>query len=406
MISAFPIQTLLPDNACIDEIVTLGSGKLPESVLIEKALRFPSNYIRVVKPQYIDQDLIPGSFEFYDKSKSHFDELIKNSKIVPQVESIYYYNQKHNSGVNLGGWIVGIDADDYLNGRVKKHENTIKAKEERLVKHIHILQSMAEPVLLSTILPDSIKEAAKKHIDLNSPILEIADENKNIHQLWQISDGESMNSILSMFNQIESLYIADGHHRVSSTSQYIIQECGHNSGKGFMSLIMDEGDLLIKPFYRLLKDIDSNAVIPFLETSNIHFEILNEAVSYESINKGEVVFYSNEFVIKVQLPELSNVSAKDKLDVSITEKLILFPLFQLQDSSQDARIGFLRGDTPVNEIMQKLAVGAIDLAILFHPNSMEEIRNVADENEIMPPKSTFIEPKLLTGMVIEDYKDR
>lgn len=405
MISAFLIQTFLPDPSSVNEIVTLGSGKLPESVLVEKAQQFPSNYIRVVKPQYMDQSLVPGTSEFYDKSKFYFDELILNSKLIPQQDCIYYYNQKHNSGVNLGGWIVGIDADDYLDGRVKKHENTLKAKEERLVKHIQILQSMAEPVLLSTILPETLKLAAQKHISSEKPIMEIADENNNIHQLWQILEPGSINIVLNMLNGIESLYIADGHHRVSSTSQYIIQEFGHNSGKGFMSLIMDEGDLLIKPFFRFLKDVDSSVLIPFLQKENIHFEYLEKAVSYDSINKGEVVFYSNTFIVKVFLPEVLNASAKDKLDVSVTERIILNPLYSLHDSSQDARIGFQRGDTPIQEIMNQLLSRSINLAMLFHPNSMSEIRNVADENEIMPPKSTFIEPKLLTGMVIEDYRN-
>ena len=244
---------------------TLGSGKISESILREKAVNIPESYIRVVKPQYLDGSIEQGTDLFYSASLSHYNQLIEKQILVRQDDAFYYYNQKHHSGVELGGWIVGVDAYNYLKGSVKKHENTLIGKENRLIEHIRVLESMGEPVLLSQKLPMELKTIAKEI--LKSPISEISDEYNNIHQLWQVTDVETIHKIIAIFNQFDSLYIADGHHRVASASRYLIENKSLDSDKGFMALVMDENDLLIKSFYRLLKDIDETKLIDFL---NLH----------------------------------------------------------------------------------------------------------------------------------------
>lgn len=145
----FPITTLLPERTQAQKIVSLGSGKLSIEVLQSKAQAFDDSYLRVVKPQFIDATLLSETPEFYDKSRAYFLRLIQNKGINPHPKCMFYYEQEHHSGLVLGGWILGVDAEDYINGNIKKHENTLTSKENRLVRHIAALESMAEPVLLT-----------------------------------------------------------------------------------------------------------------------------------------------------------------------------------------------------------------------------------------------------------------
>lgn len=381
---------------------SLGSGKISESILRGKALNIPESYIRVVKPQYLDEAIEQGTDLFYTTSLNNYNQLIENHILEPKDYAFYYYNQKHHSGVDLSGWIVGVDAYNYLEGSVKKHENTLIGKENRLIEHIRVLESMGEPVLLSQKLPQELKSIAK---EISKNILsEITDEYNNIHQLWQVTDIETIHKVIAIFNQFDSLYIADGHHRVASASRYLIENKPLESEKGFMALVMDEDDLLINSFYRLLHNVDESKLIDFLNHHKISFSLIESPIEVQ-LTQGNVLCMSNDFslIIHLDLPH-DTLDAKEKLDVSRIENLIFKELFKISDTSNDSRISFLRGDNSVNSVLSQLNNKEISLAFQFAPNTMQEIKDVADAGLIMPPKSTFIEPKLLTGMLIEDYR--
>lgn len=403
MIRILPFKALIPSKNYTQIVPTLGSGKIPETILRKKALEIPENYIRVVKPQYLNQEIEQGTKEFYTSSLNNYHKLIENKILESQDDAFYFYNQIHHSAINLSGWIVGVDAYNYLDGSVKKHENTLTGKENRLIEHIRILESMGEPVLLTQNLPIELKDLSK-FITSQEPLLEVADEFENVHQLWKITDWEVIHQVKLIFNQFDSLYIADGHHRVASASRYLIENKPLESDKGFMALVMDENDLLIKSFYRLLKDVDESNLIDFLKHHNIEFSVVH-GVSQIELTQRQVLCIANDFSIVIQLDEPNDsLDAKDKLDVSRIEHLIFEELFKISDTSNDSRISFLRGDHPIDDVIQQISNNKIKLAFLFAPNTMQEIKDVADAGLIMPPKSTFVEPKLLTGMLIEDYR--
>ncbi len=381
---------------------SLGSGKISESILRDKALQIPESYIRVVKPQYLNEAIEQGSDLFYSSSLNNYNQLIEKHILETQEYAFYYYTQKHHSGVDLSGWIVGVDAYNYLEGAVKKHENTLIGKENRLIEHIRVLESMGEPVLLSQKLPKELRSIAEE-ISKN-PLSEITDEYNNVHQLWQVTDIETIHKVIAIFNQFDSLYIADGHHRVASASRYLIENKPLESEKGFMALVMDEDELLINSFYRLLKDVDEAKLFDFLKHHEISYTLI-DSNSEIQLTQGNVLCMASDFslIIHLDLPH-DDLDAKEKLDVSRIEHLIFKELFKINDTSNDSRISFLRGDNSVNSVLNQLKNKEISLAFQFAPNTMQEIKDVADAGLIMPPKSTFIEPKLLTGMLIEDYR--
>lgn len=400
----FPISTLLPDKNRAQRVASLGSGKLSADVLQSKAQALEDSYLRVVKPQFIDASLISETQEFYDKSRQNLIHLIQSGCLKTHPKNMFFYEQHHHSGIKLCGWILGVDAEDYINGKIKKHENTLTSKENRLVRHIAALESMAEPVLLSQKLPQVLKLLAEKIVQSEAD-LQVSDELYNIHRVWKLETDQDIEIILDAFKNIDSLYIADGHHRCAASSRYIIERYGTNSGKGIMALIMDEEDLLVKPFYRMLSSVDPKVLWDFLDNQKIHHWEVAHSLNYGDLKKGQILCITRDIrcVIEVS-PEMMGESALSKLDVRILETEILRKTFDLKDSSNEDRLSFMRGDTPLDSIAQKLYNKEIDIAFLFAPNSMSEIRMVADQGDTMPAKSTFIEPKIPTGLIIEDYR--
>lgn len=398
----YPLKTLLPKPSFVHEVATLGSGKIPSNVLQAKALKLEKNYIRVVKPQFVHHELEQGTEAFYNKSLDFLNSLIEAEIIQPKPEAYYLYRQQHHSGIDLCGWILGVDINEYFNGKIKKHENTIKAKEDRLIKHVKVLQSMAEPVLLTQKLPQELQNISNEVLK-TEPDLNVSDEYFNTHQLWVVENAS--NVIQKSFEGIDSLYVADGHHRIASVSRYIESEFGNKSNQGIMALIMDESKVLIKPFYRILRHVNPDLVFNYLESQKFEFSENTSIVDYSQIPFRNVLCITKNRRILIKLKEpFPGASALKSLDISLFEDEILKPALGIYDSSNDDRFSFVRGDDPVKDIQQSLIEGKGDVAFLFHPNTMTEIRKVADENNIMPPKSTFIEPKLLTGMIIEDYR--
>ena len=400
----FPISTLLPEKNRAQRVASLGSGKLSAEVLQSKAQALNDSYLRVVKPQFIDSSLISETQEFYDKSRYNLVNLIKTGSLQTHSKDMFFYEQHHHSGIKLPGWILGVDAEDYLNGKIKKHENTLTSKENRLVRHIAALESMAEPVLLSQKLPEELKLLSTEICKAEAS-LQVSDELYNIHRVWKISNDEITTKIVELFSHFDSLYIADGHHRCAASSRYLIERYGSNSGKGIMALIMDEEELLVKPFYRMLSQIDTNLLKVFLDKEKIHHWEVGHSLKYEDLRKGQILCITREerFVIEIS-ESMMGESALSQLDVRILETEILRKVYDLKDSSNEDRLSFMRGDTPLDSISRKLNDLEIDIAFLFSPNTMREIRLVADQGDTMPAKSTFIEPKIPTGLIIEDYR--
>lgn len=400
----FPIKTLLPQRSNAQRIASLGSGKLSAEVLQSKALALDDSYLRVVKPQYIDASLISETQEFYNRSRFYFNELVKNGKLESNEKALFYYQQHHHSGSKLGGWIIGVDAEEYVVGNIKKHENTLTAKENRLVRHIAALESMAEPVLLSQKLSSTLNGISEELIN-GDPSLQVSDEHYNIHRVWVLKDPSIIDIVVSEFNKFASLYIADGHHRCAASSRYLIERYGPNSGKGIMALVMNEDELLIKPFFRMLSHVEPEILWEFLDASNIHHFEVAHSLTYEDLKKGQILCLSKDKKCIIELDQnMFDSSALSKLDVRVLETKVLREVFNLKDSSNEDRLSFMRGDTPIDTINAKLHSGEINLAFLFAPNTMTEIRQVADEGDTMPAKSTFIEPKIPTGLIIEDYR--
>ena len=398
MIRVFPFSSLIPSEEMQQSVPTYGSGKLPQPILESLAKENPNNFIRVVKPQYVDASIEQGTDRFYQQSAENLKALIDGGKIVKQGSAIYLYEQKQPGANPLRGVIVSVSAASYLGGSVKKHENVLENKCHRLAKHVEALNSVAEPVLLSNKLPAVLLDSLH-HFELKSPVAKTICAQGFEHTLWELNDEQS-DAVISSLETLDSLYIADGHHRMAAVSEFLLKE-GKSDSQGVMSLIMDRDELLIKSFHRLLKNVGDVDVQSHLENLGLtfsHTQLTNDAtLAFDTV---AILSRQGDFVIELGKSD-SNTNAVGKLEVNRIETMLFPFMFGISDTSKDDRMAFVRGDTPISEIKAMLEKGECDFAFVVPSNSFGQVMEVADQGLTMPPKSTWVEPKLLTGFITQ-----
>lgn len=377
-------------------IPTYGSGKRPQSELEQLAREESLSYIRIVKPQFFDATIEQGTPAFYQASRAHLDVLLQAQALDVIPNAMFLYEQQQPNIAPLRGIILAVGAQNCANGTVKKHENVIESKADRLVKHIDVLQSISEPVLLTQTLPDNIK-AWLHGPKLEEPLVENRDVLGFTHRIWLLSEQEQR-AVLSGFETLDSLYIADGHHRVAAVTKYL-QESGLSDTQGLMSLVMDQDDLLIKSFHRIIKGVGDTDVVDYFEKNQIRYSAVSEYQTANLVsNQAMVMTRAGVYRFDLGCPDPS-LNAVEQLEVTRIESGIFRDLMGIENTSNDSRISFMRGDTPLNQMKDMVDQGECDCVFVLPANSFSQVEAVADQNLTMPPKSTWVEPKLLTGLV-------
>lgn len=396
----FPIATFLPDQELISRISC--TSQAPDLAALAAD---PESYLRVVKPQLIEPGLRQGSDEFLETSVLNFGALIRRNSLIPQKEACWFYLQETPEGLQFGGWVLGISVLDYKENRIKKHENTIRDKESRLAKHISLLNSVAEPVLMAAMLGpmlENLETVTRRRM----PERQFSDVLHRQHTLWKIDAEEEIALIKSEFGSMSALYIADGHHRSAATA-LCIRASGYNpESNGIMALVMDKKNLSIKSFHRIIQA--PAPVWKLEETCRMKgWRITRTDGIPDTIHAGCIAALSSEgnFLLEPGLA-VTTGSYAAKLDVARLECELFPDLFGIENSRIDSRISFLRGDTPRENLRKMLDEGEAGWIFMVAANSMEDIEQVADAGEVMPPKSTWVEPKLMAGMLIMRFNEQ
>lgn len=397
MMRIFPVATFTPNPENAGAICC--TTQAPD--LVDLA-NHPDSYLRVVKPQFVEPGLRTGTDEFLHASIENFNELVRRNVMQIQEPAFWFYKQTLSDGTEFSGWIVGVSALDYEEGKIKKHENTIKDKETRLAKHIGLLKSVAEPVLLAATLPNELKSLGPE-IQSTAASFCFTDVLGRKHEVWKIVDAGTMDAIRNSFTGIEALYIADGHHRTAASSLYVREAGLDPAMNGVMAFVMDKNSLSVKSFHRLIT-VQAPAW-KLEETCRIKgwkVERLKEKSG--RIVAGTILAHSADgtYLIRPEhtSPQLDEAAS---LDVARLETEIFPALFGIENSRVDSRISFLRGDTKPEVLDEMLNAGKVGWIFEVAPNTMEQIEKVADAGLVMPPKSTWVEPKLMTGMMVMRY---
>lgn len=320
-------------------------------------------------------------------------------------DSYYLYELTMNGRSQTG--IVGLaSVDDYLNNIIKKHENTREEKEIDRINHVDTLDAQTGPIFLAYKANDTLQKIISQNT-LNVPLYDFVSEDGVRHRVWKV-EKEYNKQIAECFEDISALYIADGHHRAASAVKVALKRRQKDNNKDgqynyFLSVIFDERQLHILPYNRIVLDLNFKSEGEILESISKYFDIKEWPVQREITNRHEfgMLLKDKFYILKAKEEIIADDTIKG-LDVSILQDFVLSPIFDIKDPRTDNRIKFAGGIRGVEFLESELESGRGEVAFLMHPTSMTELFLVADENKLMPPKSTWFEPKLRSGIFIHE----
>lgn len=370
----------------------------------------PNSFVNMLVPKVENRFLMGSKTELaFKKINENFDDFLDKGILQKEPEpAIFVYQVKHYGFTQTGFWTLTA-IDDYLNNTVKKHELTRADREQNLVDYLQHTGMDANPVLIAYQQDAFLTEILANTVKTD-PLLRFSIDASQ-HSLWKISEETVIEKIVARFATLSSTYIADGHHRAAAASSYGIERRKYNlKHRGdeeynfFSSVYMDAQQLHIFEFHRLVKDLGKWNLPQFLDKISEQFictALPNGTSSYLPKQPREFGMYlaGNWYTLQ-SIKSVNSDNPVDDLDVSILQSEILEKILDIADPRTDARLSFAGGLTPLSELVQKVDEGFADLLFTLFPTSIEELFRVADAGEVMPPKSTWFEPKFLSGLLV------
>ncbi len=369
----------------------------------------PLSFLHIGKPE-IDLDPSIDLYDprVYEKGKENLHKLIDNNYLVQDPEPYFYiYAQTMDNRTQYG--LVGCaSVDDYWNDVIKKHEKTRKDKEEDRSNHVRVTNAHTGPIFLTYRDNDEINNIIKK-ITSEKPENDHVAEDGIRHQSWVIKDKKNINKIQNILAGVDSFYVADGHHR-SAAAAIVGRERqkanpnhkGDEEYNSFLSVLFPASQLYIMDYNRVVKDLNGNSKDEFLKKLSEIVDIQEQTSQYKPKQKGELGMYLDGKWYKLNFkPQYtSNPDPVESLDVAILQREILNPILGIDDPRTSKRIDFVGGIRGLSELEKRVNSGEMTVAFAMYPTSVNELMAIADAGKIMPPKSTWFEPKLRDGLFI------
>ena len=345
----------------------------------------------------------------YEKAKSMLDEAIENGNFVHDKTRCYYLYEQTMDGRAQTGIVACASIDDYLSGVIKKHENTRVDKEIDRIRHVDTCNAQTGPIFLC-YRNDPVLDRIMKECKDEDPEYDFVTREGVRNRVWVISDPAAVETIRSAFSGISQIYIADGHHRCASAVKVGLRRreedpgyTGQEEYNYFLSVLFPMDQLMVMDYNRAVKDLCGRTPQEFLKELEGIFEISCEGSEpVRPGRKGEFGLFladGNWYRLRLlEAPDASDPVAS--LDVSVLQDRVLEPLLGITDPEEDPRISFIGGIRGLSELQKRVEEGSAMAAFSMYPTSMEELFKVADAGKLMPPKSTWFEPKLLSGLFI------
>ena len=364
----------------------------------------------IIKPEI---DFEPGTGEHepkvYDKAVENFKKFQDKGWLVQDTQDCYYIYAQTMDGRTQYGFVVGASVDDYLTGRIKKHELTRREKEADRMHHIEINNANIEPVFLAfpdnSILEDIIDRTAQ-----TTPEYDFVSEDGIGHTLWVIKDEDTINTITKEFGEIPYLYIADGHHRTAAAAHVGEEKAkadpNHNGTEEYnylLAVCFPQSHLKVMDYNRVVVDLNGNTEEQFLEKLNDKFiveEKGTEIYAPAKLHNFSLYLGGKWYSLTAKEGTYDDNDPIGVLDVTISSDYILRDILGITDLRTDKRIDFVGGIRGLGELKRRVDSGEMKMALALYPVTMKQIIDIADSGKIMPPKATWFEPKLRSGLII------
>lgn len=405
-----PFKGVRPPKAMVEEVASRPYDVLNSDEARAEAQGNPKSLYHIIKPEI---DFEPGTDEHdprvYDKAVENFNKFQENGWLVQDDKECYYLYAQTMDGRTQYGFVVGAWVPDYMEGRIKKHELTRRDKEEDRMKHVRCNNANIEPVFFA--FPDN--EALQQIIDTVSakePEYDFVAPDSFGHTLWVIDDPDMIQRITEEFAKIPNMYIADGHHRSAAAALVGAEKAKNNPAhRGdeeynfFMAVAFPASHLRIIDYNRVVKDLNGMTPAEFLKELEKNFIVEDKGTEvYHPSGLHNFALYLDGrwYSLTAKEGTYDDNDPIGVLDVTVSSNLILRDLLGITDLRSDKRIDFVGGIRGLEELKRRVDSGEMAMALALYPVTMKQLMDIADSGNIMPPKTTWFEPKLRSGLII------
>jgi uncharacterized protein (DUF1015 family) len=404
-----PFRALRPPKELAEKVSALPYDVMNVEEACAMAAGNPNSFLHISRAEIdLPPEIDPHDESVYHQGKTNLDEFIRRGVLTQDSQDCFYVYRQRMGSISQTGLVVCASVDDYQTGIIKKHELTRADKEEDRVKHIDYLDANDEPVFyLSRSCPEV--EAIIEGVTAGHPEYDFVSDDGVGHTVWIITDKALIDRLTVLFDAIPKLYVADGHHRSAAAGR--VRELrrdknpnhtGLEEYNSFLTVIFPENQLNIMPYNRAVKDLNNHSVAEFIAKVGSSFEILPSPAPVVPAERHQFGMYlaGSWYKLRARPAIVNENDTVSRLDVSILQNSLLSPLLGIHNPRTDQRIHFVGGIRGNDELVKLVDSGEYAVAFALHPTSIRELIELADQDQIMPPKSTWFEPKLRSGLFV------
>lgn len=406
-----PFRGIRPPQQYVEEVESRPYDVLDSEEARNEAGNNEKSLYHIIKPEI---DFEPGTSEYdprvYAKAAENFKKFQDKGWLVQDDKEQYYIYAQTMNGKTQYGLVVCAYVDDYLNGVIKKHELTRRDKEEDRMKHVRVNNANIEPVFFAYPDNDALDSLIMRYAATKPEYDFIAPVDGFRHQFWIISNDDDIATVTNEFAKMPSLYIADGHHRSAAAAlvgaEKARQDPNHTGNEEynyFMAVCFQASQLTILDYNRVVKDLNGLTTDEFLKALAKDFDVEEKgSETYKPVCLHNFSLYLDGkwFSLTAKPGTYDDTDPIGVLDVDISSRLILDGILGIKDLRSDKRIDFVGGLRGLGELKRRVDTGEMRMALALYPVTMKQIMDIADSGKIMPPKATWFEPKLRSGLVI------
>ncbi len=406
-----PFKGVRPPKQYVEEVESRPYDVLDSEEARKEAGNNEKSLYHIIKPEI---DFEPGTSEYdprvYEKAAENFKKFQDKGWLVQDEYEHYYIYAQTMNGKTQYGLVVCAYVDDYLNGVIKKHELTRRDKEEDRMKHVRVNNANIEPVFFAYPDNSRLNDLIVKYAQTKPEYDFIAPVDGFRHQFWIISDDADIAAITDEFAKMPSLYIADGHHRSAAAAlvgaEKAKQDPNHNGTEEynyFMAVCFQASQLTILDYNRVVKDLNGLTSEQFINALKVNFDVEEKGADIykpDHLHNFSLYLDGKWYSLTAKQGTFDDTDPIGVLDVDISSRLILDEILGIKDLRSDKRIDFVGGLRGLEELKRRVDNGEMRMALALYPVTMKQIMDIADSGKIMPPKATWFEPKLRSGLII------
>lgn len=410
-----PFKGIRPTEDTAKEFVTSSVDRYSQGEIESYIKQTAHSFLHVIKPTF--DPLLQNDANRFLQVRENLDEYIKNKILVQDKSSFYIYQVIQPNGSQIKGLLGLVNIEDYRNNTIKKHEETLSKRVELFAEYLKGVDFHAEPVLLT--YPPAQRVDLLMHAEMNkTPVLKIENPDGSQHLLWKVDNRLTIKQMKESIERLPQLYIADGHHRMESSDQYTTHATSLETDEVYgdeafnytLAMLVSNEELIINDYNRVIKDLNGLTTQEFLTRLEDYFDILPKGEElFLPTKKHHILMYLDKtFYSLYSKTEKCTTEGLCELDTYVFEETLLKPILNIHDTRNDKRVNFVYGTSckeGIEELKNTVDTQDYVAGFAFYPVNVEDLQLIADLGLKMPPKSTYIEPKPLSGFAIYDLKE-